>query len=87
MSLPSLDNRSSSLELQWSDSIKWDTIIAMKNNPRDWRIDDLIAVARQFGIECRNHGGSHHILAIRAWRTTCRCRRIGRSNRSISASS
>lgn len=36
---------------------------AMRNNPRDWRIDDLIAVARQFEIECRNHGGSHHIFS------------------------
>ena len=36
---------------------------AMRNNPRDWRIDDLISVARQFSIECRNHGGSHHIFS------------------------
>lgn len=36
---------------------------AMRNNPRDWRIDDLITVARQFGIECRNHGGSHHVFS------------------------
>ena len=36
---------------------------AMRNNPRDWRIDDLIAVARQFEIGCRNHGGSHHIFS------------------------
>lgn len=36
---------------------------AMRNNPRDWRIDDLISVARQFEIGCRNHGGSHHIFS------------------------
>lgn len=36
---------------------------AMRNNPRDWRIDDLISVARQFDIECRNHGGSHHVFS------------------------
>ena len=36
---------------------------AMRNNPRDWRIDDLITVASQFGIECRNHGGSHHVFS------------------------
>lgn len=36
---------------------------AMRNNPRDWRIDDLISVARQFEIECRNHGGSHHVFS------------------------
>lgn len=36
---------------------------AMRNNPRDWRIDDLISVAQQLEIECRNHGGSHHIFS------------------------
>jgi len=35
---------------------------AMRNNPRDWRIDDLLTVARELGIECRNHGGSHHVF-------------------------
>ena len=34
---------------------------AMRNNPRDWRIDDLLVVAGQFDIECRNSGGSHHV--------------------------
>ena len=38
---------------------------AMRNNPRDWRIDDLISVARQLEIECRNHGGSHHGFSYR----------------------
>lgn len=37
---------------------------AMRNNPRDWRIDDLLAVARQFNIECRNNGGSHHVFGF-----------------------
>jgi hypothetical protein len=32
---------------------------AMRNNPRDWRIEDLLVVSKQFGIECRNSGGSH----------------------------
>ena len=36
---------------------------SMRNNPRDWRIDDLITVARQFEIECRSHGGSHHVFS------------------------
>ena len=36
---------------------------AMRNNPRDWRIDNLIGVAQQFEIECRNHGGSHHVFS------------------------
>ena len=35
----------------------------MRNNPRDWRIDDLVTVAKQFDIECRNHGGSHHVFS------------------------
>ena len=35
----------------------------MRNHPRDWRIDDLITVARQFEIECRSHGGSHHVFS------------------------
>jgi hypothetical protein len=39
------------------------TIERMRNNPRDWRIDDLLAVAARHGIEVRNHGGSHHVLS------------------------
>ena len=35
----------------------------MRNNPRDWRIDDLLAVAAELEIECRNHGGSHHVFS------------------------
>lgn len=37
---------------------------AMRNNPRDWRIDDLLVIARQFNIECRNNGGSHHVFGF-----------------------
>lgn len=37
---------------------------AMRNNPRDWRIEDLLVVAKQFGIECRNSGGSHHVFGF-----------------------
>lgn len=37
---------------------------AMRNNPRDLRIDDLLVVARQFDIECRNNGGSHHVFGF-----------------------
>lgn len=36
---------------------------SMRNNLRDWRIEDLLSVAAQFGIECRNHGGTHHIFS------------------------
>jgi len=35
----------------------------MRNNPRDWRIDDLLVVAKQFDIECRNNGGGHHVFS------------------------
>lgn len=37
---------------------------AMRNNPRDWRMDDLLVVAKQFDIECRNNGGSHHVFGF-----------------------
>jgi hypothetical protein len=36
----------------------------MRNNPRDWRIDSLIAMAAKYGIEVRYHGGSHHIFSF-----------------------
>ena len=36
---------------------------AMRNNPRDWRIEQLQTVARQFGIAVRCEGGSHHVFS------------------------
>jgi predicted RNA binding protein YcfA (HicA-like mRNA interferase family) len=36
---------------------------AMRQNPRDWRMDQLLALAAQFGIEVRNNGGSHHVFS------------------------
>jgi hypothetical protein len=37
-----------------------DRILAkMRQNPRDWRIDDLYTVARSFAVEWRQHGTSH----------------------------
>ena len=39
---------------------------SMRNNPRDWRIEDLLVVAKQFGIECRNNGGSHHVFGFQS---------------------
>jgi hypothetical protein len=36
----------------------------MRNNPRDWRIENLITIASKYGIEVRNHGGSHHIFSF-----------------------
>lgn len=40
------------------------TLAKMRNNPRDWRIDDLKAVAGKFGIVWRNDGGSHHVFSF-----------------------
>ena len=34
----------------------------MRNNPRDWRIEDLKVVATYYGIEHRQHGTSHVIF-------------------------
>jgi len=39
---------------------------AMRNNPRDWRMEQLLTVARQFAVTVRNDGGSHHIFAHKA---------------------
>jgi len=36
---------------------------AMRNSPRDWRIEQLQTVARQFGIVVRNEGGSHYVFS------------------------
>lgn len=36
----------------------------MRNNPRDWRIDDLKTVAGHFGLDWRNEGGSHHVFSF-----------------------
>ncbi len=35
----------------------------MKHNPRDWRIEQLLSIASELGIECRNSGGSHHVFS------------------------
>ena len=39
------------------------TLARMRNNPRVWRIDDLLTVAERHGIEVRNNGGSHHVFS------------------------
>jgi hypothetical protein len=38
------------------------TLAAMRDNPRDWRIDALESVARAFGVNCRRPGGSHVVF-------------------------
>lgn len=35
----------------------------MRNNPRDWRIADIITICGKYGIEGRNDGGSHHVFS------------------------
>lgn len=40
------------------------TLSRMRNNPRDWRIDNLQSVANRFGIDWRNEGGSHHVFSF-----------------------
>jgi hypothetical protein len=34
----------------------------MRANPKDWRIEDLEAVAKRHGIEVRKTGGSHFVF-------------------------
>jgi len=38
------------------------TLVAMRDNPRDWRIGQLETVAAAFGVNCRKPGGSHVIF-------------------------
>jgi hypothetical protein len=38
------------------------TLDRMRGNPRDWRIDQLEAVASAFDVNCRKPGGSHVIF-------------------------
>ena len=36
----------------------------MRNNPRDWRIDDLKSVANHLGVDWRNEVGSHFLALL-----------------------
>ncbi len=38
------------------------TLDAMRNNPRDWRIESLESVAAALGVNCRKPGGSHVVF-------------------------
>ena len=40
------------------------TLARMRNNPRDWRIEDLKSMAKRLGIEVRHDGGSHHVFSL-----------------------
>jgi hypothetical protein len=35
----------------------------MRNNPLNWRIDDIKTVANRFAIDWRNEGGSHYVFS------------------------
>ena len=37
----------------------------MRDNPRDWRIESLEAVAKRYEIEVRKTGGSHFVFLHR----------------------
>jgi predicted RNA binding protein YcfA (HicA-like mRNA interferase family) len=47
--------------------IKHKTITKMRNNPRDWRIDQIEMIAKQCGISVRKSGGSHVVLTHPTW--------------------
>ncbi len=34
----------------------------MRNNPKDWRIDQLEAIAKHYGIVVRKTGGGSHVI-------------------------
>ena len=34
---------------------------SMRNNPRDWAMDQVLTVAQRYGFEVRSSGGSHHV--------------------------
>ena len=37
---------------------------AMRRNPAgDWKMDDLLVLARRHGLSVRSTGGSHHVFA------------------------
>ncbi|MEI6209090.1 MAG: hypothetical protein WCP20_20115 [Desulfuromonadales bacterium] len=41
----------------------------MRVNPTDWRIEDIQAIARRYGIEWRHDGGSHCVFVAASGRT------------------
>lgn len=41
-------------------------IIRMKNNPRDWQIEDIKTLADRYGIEYRQPGTSHVTFRTKA---------------------
>lgn len=39
----------------------------MRRNPRDWRIEQLETIAKQYGVNIRKSGGSHVMFDHPAW--------------------
>jgi predicted RNA binding protein YcfA (HicA-like mRNA interferase family) len=39
----------------------------MKANPKDWRIDQLETIAKQYGVAIRKTGGSHVVFDHNDW--------------------
>ena len=37
----------------------------MRNNPRDWTIEDVVTVAIEYDLEVRSPGGSHYTFSHR----------------------
>ena len=37
-------------------------IAAMRNNPRDWRIEQIESIAARAGLKVRKNGGSHVVI-------------------------
>ncbi len=38
-------------------------LAAMRQNPNDWAMAKLLTVAKQYGMEVRSTGGSHHVFS------------------------
>jgi hypothetical protein len=40
------------------------TLDKMKKNPKDWRIEDVITVAKRYNLMIRAEGGSHYVFSF-----------------------
>jgi hypothetical protein len=38
-------------------------LTAMRQNPNDWAMAKLLTVAKQYNMEVRSSGGSHHVFS------------------------
>jgi len=45
------------------------TLAKMKAGPLDWRIEDLQAVARRYGVDWRHNGTSHCVFVTKSGKT------------------